>query len=159
MAFGRPLVVQGERGFWELLTPDSVDRFLWAGWYGAGEGAEHGPARLEAILRELLAEPRRRATLGAYARRLVEDRFSLQTAAERQVAQYERALATAPVRRRAWIRPGFSSGSKLVTYRVQSRLDQVRGRLRADDFNAKAVVGLAPPAPRPAAETPSRSLA
>ena len=57
MAFGRPLVVQGEQGFWELLTPDTVDRFLWTGWYGAGEGREHGPARLEALLRGLLDDP------------------------------------------------------------------------------------------------------
>jgi glycosyltransferase involved in cell wall biosynthesis len=155
MSFGRPLVVQGERGFWEMLTPGSVDRFLWTGWYGAGEGAEHGPVRLEAILRELLAEPGRRAALGAYARRLVEDRFSLEAAARRQLAQYEQAIAAAPIRRRAWIRPGGSSASKLVAYRIQSRVDQVRGRLRADDFNAKAVVSLAPPAPGRTAEAPS----
>ena len=34
MAFGKPLVVQGERGFWELLTPDSASVFLRDGWYG-----------------------------------------------------------------------------------------------------------------------------
>ena len=144
MAFGRPLVVQGERGFWEALTPTTMERFLWTGWYGAGEGREHGPARLEGIVRELLADPARRATLGIYARRLVEERFSLAAAAARQLEIYERAVADTPCRRREWIAAGGSSACKLVGYRTQSRLDQVRGRLSADDFNAKAIAGRAP---------------
>jgi L-malate glycosyltransferase len=150
MAFGRPLVVQGERGFWEALTPDTASRFLWTGWYGVGEGREHGPARLERILRGLLQDPGRRATLGAYARELVEQRFSLEAAAKRQLELYERAVAEAPIRRRSWIAAGGSSASKLMAYRMKSRLDQVLGRLSADDFNAKAVAGLAPLQPRPA---------
>jgi glycosyltransferase involved in cell wall biosynthesis len=152
MAFGRPLVVQGERGFWEPLTPDTVSRFLWTGWYGVGDGPEHGPARLEAHLRELLADPGRRAALGAYARELVERRFSLQAAAVRQVELYEQAIAEAPVRPREWLASGGSSASKLVAYRIRSRVDQVLGRLSADDFNAKAVAGLAP-------QTPPRGVA
>lgn len=144
MAFGQPLVVQGERGFWELLTPDTVARFLWTGWYGAGEGREHGPARLERILRELLADTARRATLGQYARRLVEERFSLQAAAARQLAVYERSVAEPPIRRRAWLAPGGTSAAQLAAYRIRSRLDQVRGRLSADDFNAKAVASSSP---------------
>jgi len=157
MAFGRPLVVQGERGFWELLTPDTVKRFLWTGWYGAGDGPEHGPARLEAILQELLADPGRRAELGAYARGLVEGRFSLQAAAARQAEVYERALAEAPRRLRDWIAVGGSSVGKLVGYRVESRVDQVRGRFADDDFNANAVAGRAPLPPAP--EAVPRSVA
>jgi L-malate glycosyltransferase len=141
MAFGRPLVVQGEQGFWELLTPDTVDRFLWTGWYGAGEGAEHGPTRLEALLRGLLDDPGRRAYLGGYARELVEGRFSLQAAARRQLDLYDHAIAVAPQSRRELLAPGSASARKLASYRLQSRIDQVRGRFSADDFNAKAVAG------------------
>ncbi len=141
MAFGRPLVVQGEQGFWELLSPDTEDRFLWTGWYGAGEGREHGPARLEGLLRGLLGDPGRRAHLGAYARELVERRFSLQSAATRQLDLYERAIAAAPQSRRELLAPGSASARKLAAYRLQSRIDQVRGRFSADDFNAKAVAG------------------
>ena len=36
MAFGKPLVVQGERGFWELATAESAPMFLRQGWYGLG---------------------------------------------------------------------------------------------------------------------------
>ena len=56
MAFAKPLVVQGEGGFWELLTPDTVDRFLWTGWYGVGDDPARGAAVLADILRPLLAE-------------------------------------------------------------------------------------------------------
>ena len=139
MAFARPLIVQGEQGFWETLTPATTERFLWTGWYGAGEGREHGPARLEALLRGLLDDPGRRASLGAYARELVEDRFSLQSAALRQLELYQRAADTVPTERLALLAPGGTSAAKLAAYRVQSRVDQVRGRFSADDFNAKAV--------------------
>jgi hypothetical protein len=40
---------------------------------------------------------------------------------------------------------------KLLGYRMQSRLDQVRGRVAGDDFNAKAVAGRAPLQPVPEA--------
>ena len=141
MAFAQPLVVQGEHGFWETLTPATADRFLWTGWYGAGDGREHGPARLEALLRGLLDDPGRRASLGAYARQLVEDRFSLPWAARRQVELYQRAAGAVPAERRALLAPGGASAAKLAAYRVQSRLDQVRGRFIADDFKAKMVAG------------------
>lgn len=137
MAFARPLIVQGEQGFWETLTPDSAERFLWTGWYGVGDGREHGPARLERLLDGLADDPGRRASLGAYARGLVEDRFSLQSAARRQVGLYERSIAASPQRQR--LGPGAASAYKLAAYRMQSRVDQVRGRFAADDFNAKAV--------------------
>src|ERR1700680_2468459 len=36
MAFGKPLIVQGERGFWELVTLESTLTFLRPGWEGGG---------------------------------------------------------------------------------------------------------------------------
>ena len=141
MAFARPLIVQGEQGFWETLTPATAERFLWTGWYGAGDGREHGPARLEALLGGLLDDRGRRLSVGAYARELVEERFSLHSAALRQLELYQRALETVPSDRRALLAPSGASAAKLAAYRFQSRLDQVRGRFSADDFNAKAVAG------------------
>jgi len=143
MAFGRPLVVQGESGFWELLTPDTVQRFLWTGWYGVGDGAEHGRARLAAVLRPLLADDEQRASLGRYARGLVEERFSLQRAAERQLALYEAALTGPPIRRRTWLVPATASASGLAVYRVRRRLEQVLGRGSIDDFNSRPVATVA----------------
>lgn len=144
MSFGRPLVVQGEQGFWELLGPDTVERFLRTGWYGVGDGPEHGPAKLAAILQDLLPDTERRVHLGAYARRLVEERFSLEAAGVRQLEVYEQALADAPIRCRQWLAPGSASASGLAAHRIKSRFDQVLGRLSADDFNSTPVAGIAP---------------
>ncbi len=63
MAYAKPLVVQGERGFWQLLDADSLGVFLHQGWYGVGAG-DDGAARLAAVLRELASHPRRREELG-----------------------------------------------------------------------------------------------
>ena len=55
LAFGKPLVVQGEGGFWQLLTPQSAPTFLDQGWYGLADDVAAGAGRLAAILAELLA--------------------------------------------------------------------------------------------------------
>lgn len=140
MAFARPLVVQGERGFWQVLTPDTTEQFLWTGWYGIGDGEEHGAARLRGLLAELLADAGLRAHLGAQARRLVEERFSLRAAGERQVELYRRTLARAPVARRDWMAAGTASVPGLAAYRIRSRVDQVTGRLTADRLRPVAAV-------------------
>lgn len=139
MAFERPLVVQGLEGFWQLPGPDSVARFLWSGWYGVGDGAEHGRSRLVSLLGPLLADHEQRAHLGRYGRKLVEERFSLRQAAARQLELYEIALADAPIQRRNWLAPAAASASGLAKYRIKRRLDDVFGRGSVDDFNSRPV--------------------
>ena len=55
MAFGKPLIVQGERGFWELLTPDTAPVFLRQGLVRhrlrRRATVDASTARLEKILR------------------------------------------------------------------------------------------------------------
>jgi len=138
MAFRRPVIVQGEQGFWELLTPDSVAGFLWTGWYGVGGGSEHGRPKLEALLGDLL-EPRRRAELGSYARDLVVERFALEAAAVRQLKAYSDAVARAPVSQRQWIVSAGASASAFVAYKVRRRLEGVLGKSSLDDFNSRPV--------------------
>lgn len=91
MAFGKPLVVQGERAFWRLLTPESLPFFLDGGWYSLGDGVD-GPGRLAAILGPLAHDEALRRRLGALGREVVVDRFSLTAAARTQAAIYERAV-------------------------------------------------------------------
>jgi glycosyltransferase involved in cell wall biosynthesis len=152
MAFARPVVVQGERGFWEVVTPDTVAGFLWTGWYGVGDGPEHGPARLEGLLRALRDDDERRAALGAYVRGLVEERFALQVTAPRQLALYHRAIESAPTSWRQWLAPGGASASKLVAYEVRRRVAGALGRGSLDDMNAQPVAAAssvdAPAVPR-----------
>jgi glycosyltransferase involved in cell wall biosynthesis len=95
MAFAKPLVVQGERGFWELLTPDSSSVFLRQGWYGVGsdrDGRAAGALKLRWILEMLLNNPDTIARLGDYSRTLVVERFSIDHAAAVQEDLYARAV-------------------------------------------------------------------
>jgi glycosyltransferase involved in cell wall biosynthesis len=99
MAIGRPVVVQGERGFSLPLEPSTLPYFLEHGFYGIGPGAGGG-GQLAAHLSPLLESGAWREELGAYGRRVVEDRFSLRRALGSQLEIYE-AVRASGCRRRA----------------------------------------------------------
>lgn len=138
MAFGKPLVVQGEQGFWCTLDEKSVAGFLWTGWYGAGPGRDRGVATLSAELEALVADSSRRAELGVLGRRLVEDRFSIEVAADRQIDLYQRMLGSeGSVPARAL---GTAEGLlRYAAYYARKRAHRILGRGAADDFNARPV--------------------
>ncbi|GIH11011.1 hypothetical protein Rhe02_90780 [Rhizocola hellebori] len=92
MAFGKPLVVQGERGYWRLLTPESLDFFLDKGWYWNGDGSDGAPV-LEQILVDLVKRRETWGELGALAREVIVSRFSLEAAGRQLVKIYETELA------------------------------------------------------------------
>jgi glycosyltransferase involved in cell wall biosynthesis len=92
MAFAKPVVVQGEKGYWELLTPQSLPTFLYQNFYGLGDGTDGRPT-LVSFLTGLAADPARRAELGAFGRQVVEERFSLDGAARRIEELYHVAVA------------------------------------------------------------------
>lgn len=91
MSFAKPLVVQGTHGFWQLLEPDTAQRFMWQGWFGHDGG---GAAELEFVLDRLAGNPILRRELGRFGRALVERRFSLDLAADRLVEIYRQTVAT-----------------------------------------------------------------
>ena len=68
LAFAKPLVVQGEEGYFRLLTPDSLPEFLWQGWYGRG-GPDRPAAQLAGLIVDLLGSPATRSELGDFGRR------------------------------------------------------------------------------------------
>lgn len=134
MAFAKPLVVQGERGFWRLLTPQSADQFLRQGWYGVGDGAD-GVGVLVPILEQLFRDRIQRTDLGRYALALVRSRFGLEEAADKQERIYAEALANAPRRAHA-IRQTSRPARQMMVYESHRRLARLRGRASTDDFNA-----------------------
>jgi len=138
LAFRRPLVVQGECGFWQLLTPESVDRFLVTGWYGIGDSSADGAPVLERILREILPDSRQRGQLGDFGRELVEHRFSLEHAVQVQLAQYRDALAHSAGRAES-LRADAKALWCYGSYYLRKRVRRARGLERADDFNANPV--------------------
>lgn len=133
MAYGKPLVVQGEHGFWKTLTPDTLGEFLRQGWYGVGDGAE-GAAVLMPLLRELV-DPARRCELGAFARETVESRFSLTRVADLQERIYRDALESRPTRSQV-LRSIRRPLAQVAVYEARRRYRRVTGRGATDDFNA-----------------------
>ena len=133
MAFGKPLIVQGEQGFWRLCDAGSVELFLENGWYGLGTSCDDGVARLRGELIPLLRDPALRLRLGAFSRTLVLDRFSLASAARIQLDSYERAL-------HAGCDPAARDVAMtllgLATYKLTRRWQRVRGTVAVDDFNS-----------------------
>lgn len=89
MAFSKPLVVQGERGYWRLLDESTLSDFLEQGWFGCGGGYQED---LEPILRDLVADRVKRGRLGAFGRRVVTERYDLDRAAEQMLQIYEEEL-------------------------------------------------------------------
>lgn len=141
LSFGKPLVVQGERGFWELLTPETLDRFLWQGWYGVGSGTEAGRENLISILGFLLDNEQERAKLGSFGRQLVQDRFSLTNAARVQVQFYRRSLEESSGTF-ASLRAEAVAGAQYAAYVGRRRFQRYFGHNAADDFNAKPVASM-----------------
>jgi glycosyltransferase involved in cell wall biosynthesis len=131
MAFGKPLIVQGERGFWQLCDERTVSQFLDGGWYGLGDGSD-GASRLRAQLLPLIGDPARRAELGSFSRRLVVERFSLDHAARIQMEVYERAIDR---REPPTLLEMARTVALLGGYKVRRRRERRRGLASADDFN------------------------
>jgi len=138
MAFGVPLIVQGEQGFWELLTPQTLDRFLWTGWYGVGDDPAQGSARLTEAVSRLRSDAATRAELGQYSRQLAVERFSLRAAAEKQFQIYRSAVSGVRSPRPEW-RSAGASGLRFARYEVSRRVVRLAGRGASDDFNARPV--------------------
>ena len=140
MAFAKPLIVVGERGFSELLTPKTAPTFLKQGWYGLGAGSlGHGADGLRAALLRLIEAPELRQILGSFARQLVLDRFSLRQAARLQEAEYLAAIEqrVAPV---ATMADAARSGTGLVAMKLRNKYQRWRGTGVTDDSNGLAVV-------------------
>ena len=140
MAFGKPLIVVGEDGFSELLTPDSVSTFLRQGWYGLGPGSlGSGVPALRLALERLIGSPELRQQYGAYARQIVLDRFSLHHAARVQEGQYLAALkarlATGPL-----VVDLVRSATGVLGSKLWRKYQRWHGSAPADDSNARAAL-------------------
>lgn len=136
MSFAKPVVVQGELGFWRALDETSVEHFLWHGWYGLGAGPETGAAALTTELHPLLSDVQRRRRLGALGRQLAEMRFSLDRAAQRQLFRYQ-AVCSAPTHSPAVsVHEVGRAFAAYVGHAGARKWGRLRGTTGRDDFNA-----------------------
>ncbi len=111
MAFAKPGIVTGERGFAELVSPDTIDRFLRDGFYGIGDGRNAAPT-IALHLAGLLPDARRRSALGDFGRGLVCERFDLRVAARRLGSFYEQ-VASRGVKYRGIVADSIRIGSRI----------------------------------------------
>lgn len=140
MAFAKPLVVVGEAGFSELLTPESAPTFLRQGWYGLGAGSlGTGAMALEAALRRLVDTPAMRRELGLFGRQLAEQRFSLGRAAEVVEAIYGSAIRTPAASGRV-LPEAVRAAARVSAYRLRRKYQRWAGTAAADDQNARDVI-------------------
>jgi len=83
LAFAKPLVVLGERGFARPFTPATAPWFLEHGMYGLGSGLDPAADPLVKDLRQVIAQPDRWAATGAFGRKFVLEHFALDVVADR----------------------------------------------------------------------------
>jgi glycosyltransferase involved in cell wall biosynthesis len=137
LAFAKPLVVQGERGFWELLTPESAPRFCREGLYGLGrqgDGRAEGARRLASILRGLLGDPGAQARLGEFGRALVVEKFSLERAAAIAESLYAATIAAARPSARDLAADVARTGIGVFRHQTARKWQRWRGTVIVDDF-------------------------
>lgn len=99
MAFARPVIALGIGGFSRPVTPQTLDYFLQAGFYGIG-GGDLAVEPLAEQIAALARDARLRASLGEWSRQVVLNRFSLKAAADALSEAYAAALAGQPGRLR-----------------------------------------------------------
>ena len=143
MAFGKPLVVQGEHGFWKLATPESAPMFLQrAAWYGVGsdaDGRSAGAATLEKILRDLLADPTTWVGLEDFGRQVVVERFSLDHAAAMQEEVYLNAISASQPSVMHLAADTIRSGLGVTFHQLRRKWQRRRGTIVIDDMNTTYV--------------------
>jgi len=135
MAFGKPLVVAGERGFWRLADESSAPGFSRTGWFGVGDG-DSGIGALAALLNQLVADAPGRSALGAFGRDWILRHYDLQQAAAQLIRWWE-SPHTRPSS--SLLARSRSSGPALVglaAYKVDRLRQRRTGTVRRDDFNA-----------------------
>ena len=144
MAHGKPVIVQGERGFARTFDEESAPFFLHAGFYGIGDGGSAAPA-VAAALADLLPDRMRRETLGRFGRQVVVDRFSLSAATDRLLDLYEEVRFSRRTSR-SWAQ-GAVVGGRAVVNELKLHLPEGK-RQRRDDRETRLQAAAVPEPPR-----------
>jgi L-malate glycosyltransferase len=125
MAFGKPVIVVGEQGFSEPLTPETSEGIYYRGLYGVGNGSPDN-ARLIAAVRRLVERLDRLPELGQFSRQFVLKHFTLEMVSER-LAKFFQVAADAEPRFHVAMVDGLRTaaiglGGKVVPNEIRYRL-------------------------------------
>lgn len=140
MSHAKPVIVQGLAGYWRPVLPDTLDEFQQHGYFGDGGG---GAADFAAIARGLIEDAHRREELGAFGRRIVSERYGIESAVECVERIYldelARRSATGP-RTRALAQAAF----RYVKFRAAVGFPTARRVLRAATGRSAAYAATLP---------------
>lgn len=136
MAFGKAVLVVGERGFSAPFSPATAEGFLHGGIYGVGDG-DAGNARLAAHLRSLAGDRAALRALGDFGRGFVTAHFALP-----HVAARLEGILSAAARERPRLGAAAADGLRTGAVWLRER------RFLRPEWNArlKALLGRGPPA-------------
>ncbi len=99
LAFGRPLIVQGEAGWSKLFEPSTAESLARSSYWSPDTVSDPVGA-LVGTVRELLSNAPRRSELGDFGREFASQRFGLEAMTARLAAFYGEAVSA--YGRRAW---------------------------------------------------------
>jgi len=141
MALGRPLLVQGERGFWRVADSTSLPGFLARGWFGEDAGSAAAADRCASELARLIRmSPSERAGLGAWGRDLVVGRYGLTRAADVLRGLYADVLAAPRPSKRQRIAASVGLARDIAAHRVAMRHPALQASFRRATGRSTAAV-------------------
>ena len=146
MAFAKPLVVQGELGYWKTCTLESVDEFLIGGWYGRADGVQW----CGAAGRSSAAPGQRHRSskeTGRFRSRPGGKSVQRTHAARRQLDIYEEAVEH---RSESAASDLLRTSALLTKYKIRRKVARLVGSHAVDDFNSLQSM------PRPTTTTEGR---
>jgi glycosyltransferase involved in cell wall biosynthesis len=91
MAFAKPVIVVGEKGFAELMSPETAAYFDQNGLYGRGVGDL--ASRLADVLCRLCEQPDQFPSVGAFSRQFVTRHYSLESVADHLIELYGNCIS------------------------------------------------------------------
>lgn len=96
MAFAKPVVIVGERGFSGLFAPETAESFYYKGMYGVGDRGRQNS--LLADIQWLLNNSCQWSALGEFSRQFVVQHFSIETVSSRLAHFCQSAMNESPKR-------------------------------------------------------------
>ena len=130
MAVGKPLLVQGEKGFWRIADESSSQLFRSQGWYGIGDG-EQAVERCAAELRVLITAPQARLQqLGCFGRDLVRREYSLSAAAKYLMSIYREVRSIPAVPKGRGLVNILKLTGEIAKYHTSIKLPSLRTAFR-----------------------------
>lgn len=130
MSIGKPLLVQGEKGFWRVADESSVDLFRSQGWYGIGNDENSVDRCVEELRILLTASQTRLLELGEFGRELVQRDYSLRAAAQYLASIYQEVSSAPTVSKARGLVNSLNLIGEIAKYHASIKAPWLRTAIR-----------------------------